>query len=160
MSSQILGLAGWLVASFAAAAAGAVATSSAGSFYEQLTRPGWAPPASVFGPVWTVLYLLMGIAAWLVWRERGFRGARAALSLFLVQLALNGLWSWLFFAWQRGAWALGEVLVLWVVILATLVAFWRVRPLAGMLLVPYLAWVTFATALTYTLWRANPAVLS
>jgi len=160
MSGQILGLIGWLVVSFAAAAAGAVATSSAGSFYEQLTRPGWAPPAVLFGPVWTVLYFLMGIAAWLVWRERGFAGAGTALTLFLVQLALNGLWSWLFFAWQRGAWALGEVLLLWVVILATLVAFWRVRPLAGMLLVPYLAWVTFATALTYALWRANPAALS
>jgi len=160
MSGQILGLIGWLVVSFAAAAAGAVATSSAGSFYEQLTRPGWAPPAVLFGPVWTVLYFLMGIAAWLVWRERGFAEAGTALTLFLVQLALNGLWSWLFFAWQRGAWALGEVLLLWVVILATLVAFWRVRPLAGMLLVPYLAWVTFATALTYALWRANPAALS
>jgi benzodiazapine receptor len=160
MSGQILGLIGWLGVSFAAAAAGAVATSSAGSFYEQLTRPGWAPPATLFGPVWTLLYFLMGIAAWLVWRERGFAGARVPLSLFRVQLALNGLWSWLFFNWQRGAWALGEVLLLWAVILATLVAFWRVRPLAGMLLLPYLAWVSFATALTYALWRANPAALS
>jgi translocator protein len=159
MITQILGLAGWLLVSFSAAAIGAIATSNAGSFYEQLTRPGWAPPASVFGPVWSVLYLLMGIAAWLVWRERGFGGARAALSLFLVQLALNGLWSWLFFAWQRGAWALGEVLLLWVVILATLVAFWRVRPLAGLLLVPYLAWVSFAAALTYVLWQVNPGAL-
>jgi benzodiazapine receptor len=106
------------------------------------------------------LYLLMGIAAWLVWRERGFGGARAALSLFFVQLCLNGLWSWLFFAWQRGAWALGEVVILWVVILATLVAFWRVRPLAGMLLLPYLAWVSFAAALTFALWQSNPAALS
>ena len=78
--------------------------------------------------------------------------------MFLVQLVLNGLWSWLFFAWQRGAWALGEVLVLWVVILATLVAFWRVRPLAGLLLVPYLAWVSFATALTYALLQNNPVL--
>jgi translocator protein len=159
MSRQILGLIGWLTVSFTAAAAGGVATSSAGTFYEQLTRPSWAPPASVFGPVWTVLYLLMGIAAWLVWRERGFAGARVALSLFLVQLVLNGLWSWLFFAWQRGAWALAEVLLLWVLIVATLVAFWQVRSLAGWLLLPYLAWVSFATALTYALWRANPAAL-
>jgi translocator protein len=159
MSRQILALIGWLAVSFTAAAAGAVATSSAGAFYQQLSRPDWAPPASVFGPVWTVLYLLMGIAGWLVWRERGFVGARAALALFLVQLVLNGLWSWLFFAWQRGAWALGEVLLLWLAILATLVAFWRVRPLAGWLLLPYLAWVSFATALTYALWRANPAAL-
>jgi tryptophan-rich sensory protein len=158
VTTQVFGLIGWLLVSFAAAAVGAIATSSAGVFYQQLNRPDWAPPSSVFGPVWTALYLLMGIAAWLVWRERGFGGARAALSLFLVQLVLNGLWSWLFFAWQRGAWALGEVLVLWVVILATLVAFWRVRPLAGLLLVPYLAWVSFATALTYALLQINPAL--
>jgi translocator protein len=159
MITEILGLAGWLLVSFSAAAMGAIATSNAGSFYQQLIRPGWAPPASVFGPVWSALYLLMGIAAWLVWRERGFGGARSALSLFLGQLVLNALWSWLFFAWRRGAWALGEVLLLWVVILATLVAFWRVRPLAGLLLVPYLAWVTFAAALTYVLWRSNPGAL-
>ena len=152
----MFGLIGWLLVSFAAAAVGAIATSGAGVFYQQLNRPDWAPPSSVFGPVWTALYLLMGIAAWLVWRERGLGGARAALSLFLVQLVLNGLWSWLFFAWQQGAWALGEVLVLWVVILATIVAFWRVRPLAGLLLVPYLAWVSFAAALTYALWQNNP----
>lgn len=156
---RLLGLAGWLLVSFSAAAVGAVATSNAGSFYEQLTRPAWAPPASVFGPVWSALYLLMGIAAWLVWRERGFGGARSALSLFLVQLVLNAVWSWIFFAWQRGVWALGEVLLLWVVILATLVAFWRVRPLAGLLLVPYLAWVSFAAALTYVLWQSNPGAL-
>jgi tryptophan-rich sensory protein len=160
MSGQVRGLVGWLVVSFGAAAIGAVATTSAGAFYDQLTRPGWAPPASVFGPVWTVLYLLMGIAAWLVWRERGFRGARLALGLFLTQLALNALWSWLFFAWQRGAWALGEVLLLWLVIVATVAAFWRIRPLAGMLLLPYLAWVTFAAALTYALLQRNPAALS
>jgi tryptophan-rich sensory protein len=158
MNKQLLGLAGWLVVSFGAAAVGAAATASAGSFYEQLTRPNWAPPSSVFGPVWTVLYLLMGIAAWLVWRERGFGNARVALTLFLVQLVLNGLWSWLFFAWQQGAWALGEILVLWVMILATVVAFWRVRPLAGMLLVPYLTWVSFATALTYALLQNNPTL--
>ena len=160
MTRQAFGLIGWLLVSFAAAAVGAVATSSAGSFYQQLNRPDWAPPSSIFGPVWTALYVLMGIAAWLVWRERGFSGARAALSLFLAQLVLNGLWSWLFFAWQRGAWALGEMLLLWVMILATLVAFWRIRPLAGMLLMPYLAWVSFASALTFALWQSNPAALS
>lgn len=159
MITQLLGLAGWLLVSFSAAGIGAVATSSAGSFYQRLTHPDWAPPASVFGPVWSALYLLMGIAAWLVWRERGFGGARPALSLFLGQLVLNALWSWIFFAWQREVWALGEVLLLWVVILATLVAFWRVRPLAGLLLVPYLAWVSFATVLTYALLQRNPDVL-
>lgn len=145
--------------SFAAAGAGGFATARAGSFYAQLDRPVWAPPASAFGPVWTVLYILMGVAAWLVWRERGFSGARAALSLFLVQLALNALWSWLFFAWRLGALASAEVVVLWALILATAVAFWRVRRLAGLLLVPYLLWVGYAAALTVAIWRLNPGVL-
>ncbi len=158
-SRQAVGLLAWLLVSFAAAAAGGVASADAGSFYAQLSRPAWAPPASLFGPVWSVLYLLQGIGAWLVWRERGFRGARAALGLFLVQLAANALWTWLFFAWRRGALAFGEVLVLWVLIVATIVAFRRVRPLAGALLLPYLLWVSFAAALTCAVWQLNPRLL-
>lgn len=158
-AKQALGLLAWLLVSFAAAGVGGVASADAGSFYGQLSRPAWAPPASLFGPVWSVLYLLQGIGAWLVWRERGFSGARVALGLFLVQLAANALWTWLFFAWRRGALAFGEVLVLWVLILATIVAFWRVRPLAGALLLPYLLWVSFAAALTYSVWQLNPRLL-
>lgn len=135
---QALGLAGWLLLSFAAAALGGIASANAGSFYQQLSRPEWAPPSSVFGPVWTVLYLLMGVAAWLVWRQRGFSDAGGALGLFVAQLLANALWTWLFFAWRQGALAFGEILLLWALVLATLVAFWRVRPLAGALLVPYL----------------------
>jgi translocator protein len=156
---QGIGLAGWLLASFAAAAVGGVASANAGDFYQQLARPAWAPPSWLFGPVWSVLYLLMGIGAWLVWRERGFRGARAALTLFVAQLAANALWTWLFFAWRRGALAFGEILLLWVLIAATIAAFWRVRPLAGALLIPYLLWVTFATALTVAVWQRNPGLL-
>jgi translocator protein len=156
---QALGLAAWLLVVFVAAAAGAVASAQSQSFYGQLVRPDWAPPASVFGPVWTILYASMGIAAWLAWRERGFGGARNALSLFLVQLVLNALWSWLFFAWRLGGWALADIIVLWLLIVATLVAFWRIRPLAGALLVPYLAWVSFATFLNHAVWRLNPALL-
>lgn len=156
---QGAGLAGWVLGSFAAAAVGGVASANAGDFYQQLARPGWAPPPWLFGPVWSVLYLLMGIAAWLVWRERGFRGARAALTLFVVQLAANALWTWLFFALRRGALAFGEILLLWVLIGGTIMAFWRVRPLAGALLVPYLLWVSFAAALTFAVWRMNPALL-
>lgn len=156
---QSLGLLGWLIGSFATAGIGAAASMDAGPFYLQLIRPEWAPPASVFGPVWTVLYTLMAIAAWLVWRMGGFRAATTALTLFLVQLAANALWSWLFFAWHRGALAFAEILVLWVLILATLVAFWRIRPLAGALLLPYLIWVTFAAALNYALWQRNLQLL-
>jgi translocator protein len=159
MPQQILGLAGWLLLTFVAAGVGALASVRSEAFYQQLSRPDWAPPPTVFGPVWSVLYLLMGVAAWLVWRERGFSGARTALGLFLIQLLANALWTWLFFAWRQGALAFGEILVLWVLIVATLVAFWRVRRLAALLLLPYLAWVSFAAALTYAVWRRNPVLL-
>ena len=156
---QALGLAGWVLLCFAAAAIGGYASANAGSFYAELARPDWAPPGSVFGPVWTVLYLMQAVAAWLVWRDAGFDGAPVALGSFIVQLAVNALWSWLFFAWREGALAFAEVGILWLLIVLTLVAFWRVRPLAGLLLVPYLLWVSFATALTWAVWQMNPDVL-
>jgi translocator protein len=156
---QIIGLVGWLLLAFAAAALGAVASREAPAFYAQLALPDWAPPAWLFGPVWTVLYLLMGVAAWLVWRARGWAGARSALILFVVQLAVNALWSWLFFAWRLGAAALVDSALLWLLVAATMVAFWRIRPLAGILLFPYWAWVGFATALTHAIWRLNPGLL-
>jgi len=156
---QILGLVGWLAVAFVAAAVGAFASIHAGSFYAQLSRPFWAPPGWLFGPVWSALYGLMGIAAWLVWRVRGFAGARSALLLFLVQLAVNSLWSWLFFFWHQGAMAFLEVLVLWCLILATVISFWSIRRLSAVLLLPYLAWVTFAALLTFSVWRLNPSLL-
>ena len=156
---QVIGLIAWLAVCFVAAAIGGIASIQAASFYAQLVRPEWAPPAAWFGPVWTTLYTLMGIAAWLVWRVGGFAAARAALTLFLVQLALNALWSWLFFRWKLGALALAEVVVLWLLIAATLVAFWRMRKAAGALLLPYLLWVGFATALSYSVWRLNLGIL-
>lgn len=121
--SQVAGFAGWMLAVFAAAAAGAVASVDAASFYAQLDKPSWAPPAWVFGPVWTALYSLMGISAWLVWRTARFD--KVTLSLFAGQLAANALWSWLFFAWHLGALATAEVLVLLALIAATVAAFWR-----------------------------------
>jgi tryptophan-rich sensory protein len=98
----------------------------------------------------------MAIAAWLVWRGDGFRESRGALALFLVQLAPNALWSWLFFVWHRGALAFADILLLSVLVIATLVAFWRVHALAGALLIPYLLWVSFASALNYAVWQLNP----
>ena len=156
---HVLGLVLWLAVTFAAAGVGGAASANAGAFYGQLQRPGSAPPPWLFAPVWTVLYLMQGVAAWQVWRTAGFRGASVPLALFLVQLVANALWSWLFFAWRQGAWALAEILVLWVLIVATIAGFWRVQPLAGVLLVPYLLWVTFAAALTHALWRLNPRLL-
>jgi len=157
---QIIGLAGWMSVTAVAAALGGYASAQAGVFYRQLARPSWAPPAWLFAPVWSALYLMMGLAAWLVWRERGFRGASTALGLFLGQLAVNAFWTWLFFVWRQGAWAFVEILLLWGLILATLIAFWRIRPLAGALLLPYLAWVTFASVLTWATWQRNPQLLS
>jgi translocator protein len=153
---ELLGLVAWLAISFAAAAAGSVASISADTFYQSLLRPSWAPPSWLFGPVWTVLYALLGIAAWLVWRAWGIAGAKLALSLFVVQLAANALWTWVFFAWRQGALAFAEIMLLLVLIVATLVAFWHRHRLAALLLVPYLAWVTYASALTYSLWQLNP----
>jgi tryptophan-rich sensory protein len=159
LTRQIAGLLGWLLLTFAAAAIGAVASSQAGAFYGQLVRPGWAPPAWLFAPVWTVLYLLMGVAAWLVWRVRGLEAARAPLALFIIQLAANALWTWLFFAWHQGALAFVEIILLWCLIAATVVSFRKLSGTAAVLLLPYLAWVTFASALTFATWRLNPALL-
>lgn len=157
--AQLIGFIAWLAISFVAAVAGSIASITAATFYSALARPAWAPPPAIFGPVWTVLYTLMAIAAWLVWREGGFRAARTALVLFLVQLVANALWSWLFFGWHRGAFALADILLLWLLIACTIAAFWRIKPLAGALLVPYLLWVSFATALNYAVWQLNPGIL-
>ena len=156
---QALGLLGWLAASFVAGGIGAVASSNASGFYAQLSQPSWAPPAWLFGPVWSVLYVLIGVAAWLVWRKHGFNGASRALGLFIVQLVANALWTWLFFKWQLGAVALVEIVVLWLLIAATIASFWHLHRLAALMLVPYLAWVSYAAALTFALWRLNPAIL-
>ena len=150
-----LGLIAWLALALAAGAVGALATAEARDFYAGLVRPPWAPPGWLFGPVWTTLYVMMGVAAWLVWRQAGWSEAAVALSLFVAQLAFNALWSWIFFARRSGALAFAEILLLAVLIIATMLAFARVRTAAALLLLPYLAWVGYATALTWTLWRAN-----
>jgi benzodiazapine receptor len=156
---QIIGLGGWLLLSFIVSAIGAAASVQAKSFYGQLAQPAWAPPSWVFGPVWTVLYVLMAVAAWLVWRSGGFRQNRLALGFFLVQLVFNALWSWLFFGWRLGGWAFADILALLVSLAITLVLFWRVRRAAGVLLIPYLLWVTFAAVLNFVVWQMNPQVL-
>lgn len=160
MLKQAAGLGGWLLLVFVAGAVGAIAAVDAAAFYTQLVRPAWAPSSTVFGPVWTALYALMGIAAWQVWRIGGFRAACMALTLFLVQLAFNALWSWLFFAWHRGAWAFADIAVLWVLIVATIATFRRHSLWAAALLLPYLLWVSFAAALNYSVWQLNPLALA
>ena len=160
VKSSALGLAGWLAATFVGGSIGAVASVGAARFYGTLAQPSWAPPPWLFGPVWSALYLLMGVAAWLVWRRHGFSGAATALRLFVIQLVANALWSWLFFKWRLGTAALLEVVVLWLLIAATIRAFWPLHRLAALLLVPYLAWVSLASALTLSLLRLNPSALA
>ena len=151
--SQALALFGWLALCFAAAAT-AVFVSTDG-WYAGLQKPSWNPPSWLFGPAWSLLYILMAVAAWLVWREGGWKAQGSALRLFLLQWFLNALWTPLFFGLHRPGLAFAEIILLWLAIAATLWSFWRVRKLAGLLLVPYLAWVTFASVLNFTIWRLN-----
>jgi benzodiazapine receptor len=150
---EIIGAVGWLVLTFTAAALGAKFLPD--EWYAQLKKPTWNPPNSVFAPVWTTLYLLMAAAAWLVWRRYGLGGALVPLILFVVQLLLNAAWTWLFFGLHRIRGALIDIVILWVMILATLSFFLKLSLLAGILLMPYLVWVSFAAALNWTIWRIN-----
>lgn len=170
-----------IAAPFVASAIGSAATRrSVGAWYESLEKPEWNPPRWVFGPMWTVLYLTMGVASWLVWRDRAAarnseahpslgqlrgekqpsRGHSLALGMYGTQLVLNALWSVLFFGARRPGLALFELVGLWSAILATLVTFARVRTAAGALLVPYLAWSTYAAALNGAIWRLNRSKLA
>jgi len=153
LTKTLPGLALWLGLALAAGWIGS--RFMPGEWYASLAKPAWNPPNAVFAPVWTVLYLFMGVAAWLVWRKAGFSGATVPLALFLLQLALNSLWSYLFFGLQQPMLAFFEIVVLWIAILATTLGFWKVTPAAGVLLVPYLCWVAFAAALNLQLWRLN-----
>jgi len=130
------------------------------AWYRNIAKPSWNPPDKVFAPVWIVLYLCMAAAAWLVWKQSGFAGASFALAIFVVQLVLNGAWSWLFFGRHSVGAALVDILLLWMAIAATIGAFWAHAALAGALLLPYLAWVTFAVALNATIWQLNRARLA
>lgn len=137
-------------------ASGIVTAPAIATWYRSLDKPSWNPPDAIFGPVWTVLYLLMGLALVRIWRlDRGRRKVRLALALFALQLALNAAWSLLFFGARRPDLALAEMIALHLAIVATLVAFVRLRPGAGALLVPYLAWVSFALALNVEIVRLN-----
>jgi tryptophan-rich sensory protein len=157
--TQVVGLVLWLALTFVVAALASIASIEADSFYLQLVRPTWAPPGWLFGPVWSVLYTAMAVAVWLVWRERGAPLSVPAMVLFVLQLAANAMWSWLFFGWHRGALAFVDVVLLFLLIAATLTAFWRVSRIAGALLIPYLAWVGFASVLTWWEWQNNPGIL-
>ena len=128
-----------------------------GEWYSHSAKSSLTPPGWVFPIAWSILYLLMAIALFLLWRRTGLAGAPVALAIFLTQLVLNGLWSWLFFGQHRPLAALADLALLWVLILLSVVLFWRHRPAAGALLLPYLAWVSFAGFLNYQFWSLSHA---
>lgn len=135
---------------------GAIATTpEIEGWYKTIEKPSWNPPDSVFGPVWSTLFVMMGVAAWIVWKREGFKAAKMPLSLFAVQLGLNIAWSWIFFGLHQPGWAFLEIVILWLAISATTVSFYGRSKLAGTLMVPYLAWVSFASVLNFTIWRLN-----
>jgi tryptophan-rich sensory protein len=155
-----LGLAAWLGVTFAAAAVGAMGAASAPEFYASLRdRPPWAPPGWLFAPVWMLLYTMMAMAAWRIWRHGGWRRQRGALTLYVAQLGLNALWSWLFFAWRLGMWASVDIALLCGLVAAMIAVFSQRSRTAPWLLGPYLLWLAYAGALCVRLWRTNAAVL-
>lgn len=150
---MVVALVGWLLLCFSAASLGAFFLP--GEWYATLKKPAWNPPGWIFGPVWSALYTMMAVAAWLVWKRGGFVAQRRPLLVFLAQLTLNALWTPLFFGLHWPGVAFAEIVLLWLAIVATIAAFRPVSRAALLLLVPYLAWVSFAAALNFTLWRLN-----
>jgi translocator protein len=153
MSRDLIGAIAWLAVVFLAAWIGSRFLPD--EWYRNIKKPSWNPPNWLFAPVWTLLYVLMAVSAWLVWRQYGFQPASLPLALFLVQLALNAAWTWLFFGRHRPDLALVEIAVFWALLLATILSFWGLNPLAGAILLPYLAWTSFAAFLNFTIWRLN-----
>lgn len=146
-------LTGWLALTFSASLTAVFVDT--GGWYASIAKPSWNPPDWLFGPVWTALYIMMGVAAWLVWQRGGWQKQRWPLTLYLLQWALNALWTPIFFGLQRPGLAFAGILLLLAAIIATMAEFWRVRLAAALLLIPYALWVTFATVLNFTIWRLN-----
>jgi tryptophan-rich sensory protein len=149
---QWLALAGFFAAAFVTAAIGGLGVSGTATEYNSLQQPAWAPPSWLFGPVWTVLYVMIALAGWLAWRQVGFT---RPLWFYAAQLVLNAIWTPLFFGAGQYGLAFADIVAMWLLIGATVVAFWRVRRAAALLLLPYWAWVTYATALNLAIWLLN-----
>lgn len=157
-ASSLLALLGFLVACFLAAATGAFFRP--GEWYESLKKPSWRPPNFLFAPVWTVLYVMIAVSGWLVWRGAGFTGAALPLAVYAFQLVLNAAWTPLFFGLHRPDLGFVDIVLVWLSIVATIVLFAPIHVAAALLLLPYLAWVSFATALNFAVWRLNSAAAS
>jgi tryptophan-rich sensory protein len=146
----------FLLGAFAAGTIGTFATlSSVATWYPSLNKPAWTPPNGLFGPVWTVLYVAMAVAAWRVWRKAGLRHERGIVLVYALQLALNAGWSVLFFGLRAPGVALLDILALWLVLVSMLVTFVHADRIAGALWLAYTAWVSFATALNAAVWSLN-----
>ncbi len=154
---NLLVLAGFvLLVAGVAAFGGLFSARTSGEWYQNLEMPPWQPPSWVFGPVWTILYILIAVSGWLTWRRTGLAGqGLRAMTVYLIQLALNGVWPLLFFGLERPGLAFGGIVCLWVAIVLNGVLFWRSSRVAAALLAPYLAWVTFAAALNLYIWLVN-----
>ena len=156
MSRQTWMLIAFLAVVFAVGLAGTPFTAKATkTWYAEVSKPSWTPPNWVFAPVWTLLYAMMAVAAWLVWRRGGFAAQALPLALFIAQLALNGAWTPVFFGLRMFGAGLAVIAALWAAILATTIAFFRVAPAAGWLMTPYLAWVSYAATLNAGIWWLN-----
>ncbi len=153
-ASSWLALLGFIAACFLAAMTGAFFRP--GDWYERLKKPSWRPPNRLFGPVWTVLYVMIAVSGWLVWREAGFAGAALPQSVYGLQLILNAAWTPLFFGLHRPDLGFVDIALVWLSVVATIVLFVPIHVGAALLLMPYLAWVTFAAALNFAVWRLNP----
>lgn len=146
----------FVVVCYAAAGIGSrITRSSVNTWYQELHRPEWTPPRWMFAPVWTILYLLMALSAWLVWRDSAWATSRSALLLFAIQLVLNVMWSVVFFGLRQVGFAFGEILLLWMMVIATAVSFLSISLLAAWLLIPYLGWIGFASYLNFRIWQMN-----
>jgi benzodiazapine receptor len=153
MAGELAVLGAFLLACFAAATTGAVFRP--GPWYDRLDKPSWTPPDWLFPVAWTLLYIAIGVAPWLVWREAGFAGAALPLAVWAVQLLLNAAWSWLFFGIRRMDLAFAEVVALWLSIALMIALFLPISATAGLLMIPYLVWVSFAAALNLAVWQRN-----
>jgi tryptophan-rich sensory protein len=152
--SPLLTLSGFIAACFTTAFIGSLFRP--GDWYEQLAKPSWRPPNRLFAPVWAVLYFLIAVSGWLIWRQAGFVGAALPLAAYSVQLILNAAWSPIFFGLHRPDLALFDIIMLWLFIAVTVLLFYPICPGSALLLLPYFGWVTFATALNFAIWRLNP----
>lgn len=152
-SKKIGALFGWIVLCSLAGIFGA--QFEPGAWYESLQKPSWTPPNWVFPVVWPILYLMMGVSAWLIWKMKEVSIGDTEFRWFYLQLLLNAIWSWIFFGRQMISTALADIFLLWIAILFTILLFWNRNRSAGLLLIPYLLWISYASALNLAIWQLN-----